>query len=45
LEDRIQDIDQQEAALSQVELKLIELTDYLIAANQIVSAPVDIEFA
>jgi hypothetical protein len=45
LEDRIQDIDQQEAALSQVELKLIELTDYLIAANQTVSAPVDIEFA
>ncbi|MEI8158020.1 MAG: dynamin family protein [Burkholderiales bacterium] len=45
LEDRIQDIDQQEAALSQVELKLIELTDYLIAANQPVSTPVDIEFA
>jgi len=45
LEDRIQDIDQQEAALSQVELKLIELTDYLIAANQPVNAPVDIEFA
>jgi hypothetical protein len=45
LEDRIQDIDQQEAALSQVELKLIELTDYLIAANQPVSASVDIEFA
>ena len=45
LEDRIQDIDQQEAALSQVELKLIELTDYLIAANQPVVTPVDIEFA
>jgi hypothetical protein len=45
LEDRIQDIDQQEAALSQVELKLIELTDYLIAANQPVGPVVDIEFA
>jgi hypothetical protein len=45
LEDRIQDIDQQEAALSQVELKLIELTDYLIAANHPVSTSVDIEFA
>jgi hypothetical protein len=45
LEDRIQDIDQQEAALSQVELKLIELTDYLIAANQPDTPPVDIEFA
>ena len=45
LEDRIQDIDQQEAALSQVELKLEELTDYLIAANQPVGPAVDIEFA
>ena len=45
LEDRIQDIDQQDAALKQVELKLIELTDYLIAANQPISSPVDIEFA
>jgi len=45
LEDRIQDIDQQEAALSQVELKLIELTDYLIASNQPLRSPVDIEFA
>jgi len=46
LEDRIQDIDQQEAALSQIELKLIELTDYLIAANQAPSATsVDVEFA
>ncbi len=45
LEDRIQDIDQQEAALSHVELKLTELTDYLIAVNQPISTPVDIEFA
>lgn len=45
LEDRIQDIDQQEAALGQIELKLIELTDYLIAANQNTGTPVDVEFA
>lgn len=46
LEDRIQDIDQQETALAQIELKLIELTDYLIAANQTSSStPVDVEFA
>ncbi len=45
LEDRIQDIDQQEAALNQIELKLIELTDYLIAANQTNHTPVDVEFA
>ena len=45
LEDRIQDIDQQEAALNQVELKLIELTDYLIAANQSSTTAVDGEFA
>ncbi|MBI2750967.1 MAG: dynamin family protein [Burkholderiales bacterium] len=46
LEDRIQDIDQQETALAQIELKLIELTDYLIAANQPTSGtPVDVEFA
>lgn len=46
LEDRIQDIDQQEAALAQIELKLIELTDYLIAANQATSTTtVDVEFA
>jgi hypothetical protein len=46
LEDRIQDIDQQETALAQIELKLIELTDYLIAANQTSSnTSVDVEFA
>jgi len=45
LEDRIQDIDQQEAALGQIELKLIELTDYLIAANQNTGTHVDVEFA
>nr|WP_315491075.1 dynamin family protein [uncultured Rhodoferax sp.] len=45
LEDRIQDVDQQEAALSQIELKLIELTDYLIAAHRPASSEVDIAFA
>ena len=45
LEDRIQDIDQQEAALGQIEVKLIELTDYLIAANQNTDTHVDVEFA
>ena len=46
LEDRIQDIEQQEVALAQVELKLIELTDYLMASNEATAADnVDIEFA
>ena len=45
LEDRIQDVDQQEAALSQIELKLIELTDYLIAANRPAGTEIDIAFA
>jgi hypothetical protein len=45
LEDRIQDVDQQEAALNQIELKLIELTDYLIAANQPSSSAVDVAVA
>ncbi len=42
LEDRIQDVDQQEAALSQIELKLIELTDYLIAAHRPAGVAVDV---
>ena len=46
LEDRIQDIEQQEVALQQVELKLIELTDYLMASNEATASDtVDIEFA
>lgn len=45
LEDRIQDVDQQEAALSQIELKLIELTDYLIASHRPAGTPIDIAFA
>ena len=45
LEDRIQDVDQQEAALSQIELKLIELTDYLIAAHRPAGTPIDIDIA
>ena len=43
LEDRIQDVDQQEAALSQIELKLIELTDYLIASHRPAGTPIDID--
>ena len=45
LEDRIQDVDQQEAALNQIELKLIELTDYLIAAHRQAGTAADIAFA
>jgi hypothetical protein len=45
LEDRIQDIDQQEVALNQIELKLIELTDYLIAAHSQVGSAVDTALA
>lgn len=45
LEDRIQDVDQQEAALSQIELKLIELTDYLIASHRPAGTPIDIDIA
>ena len=37
LEERVKDIDQQEAALCQVELKLIELTDHLLAANRAIT--------
>jgi len=45
LEDRIQDVEQQEMALSQIELKLIELTDYLIASHRPANTAVDIVFA
>ena len=34
LEERIQEIDQQEAVLDQLDMKLVELTDYLITANE-----------
>lgn len=37
LEERVKDIDQQETALCQVELKLIELTDHLLAANRAIT--------
>lgn len=37
LEERVKDIDQQETALYQVELKLIELTDHLLAANRAIT--------
>lgn len=45
LDDRIQDIENQELALNQVELKLIELTDYLIAASPAPDATLDIACA
>ncbi len=45
LEDRIQDVDQQEVALNQIELKLIELTDYLIAAHKQADTEVDVAIA
>ena len=34
LEERIQEIDHQEAVLDQLDMKLVELTDYLITANE-----------
>jgi hypothetical protein len=34
LEERIQEIDHQEAVLDQLDMKLVELTDYLISANE-----------
>ena len=34
LEERIQEIDLQEAVLDQLDMKLVELTDYLITANE-----------
>ena len=45
LEDRIQDIEQQSAALNQIDAKLAELTEYLIVSNQPSSTVVDVEFA
>lgn len=43
LEERIQDIDQQELAIDQLGLKLAELTSYLVAANQDNLTEVDLE--
>ena len=41
LDERIQDVEQQEVAISQIELKLIELTDYLIASHQPANGPIE----
>jgi hypothetical protein len=38
LEDRIQEIEQQSTALNQLDVKLTELTSYLIAAQDVVQA-------
>lgn len=45
LEDRIQEIDHQAAVLGQLDLKLLELTDYLIAAQDVTAeeTAVDVE--
>jgi hypothetical protein len=45
LEERIQDIAQQELAMDQLGLKLAELTSYLVAANQDNLTQVDLELA
>lgn len=45
LEDRIYDIEQQSTALNQVDAKLAELTEYLIASNQPAKMVVDVELA
>ncbi len=44
LEDRIQEIEQQGAALNQLDAKLVELTNYLIAAQNTVKNAADVEF-
>jgi hypothetical protein len=45
LEERIQDIESQGASLNQVDVKLSELTAYLIESNQPAKAVLDVEFA
>ena len=45
LEERMKDIDQQETAIDQLELKLAELTSYLIAVQPEPAAEVDLEIA
>jgi len=45
LEERIQDIESQGASLNQVDVKLSELTTYLIESNQPAKAVLDLEFA
>ena len=43
LEDRIQEIEQQALALNQLDLKLLELTNYLIAAQDTTDVEMDIQ--
>jgi hypothetical protein len=43
LEDRIQDIERQSASLNQIDTKLVELTTYLIGANQVAKPVADVE--
>ena len=45
LDDRIQEFEEQEQALVQLESKLQELTSYLIAAQNVTAAQVDLEIA
>ena len=45
LEERIRDIESQGASLNQVDVKLSELTTYLIESNQPAKAVLDLEFA
>jgi hypothetical protein len=43
LEDRIQEFEQQGVAVQQLDDKLMELTSYLIAAQEVVSTELDVE--
>ncbi len=45
LEDRIAEIETQEAVLDQLDLKLVELTDYLISSNETHALASELEFA
>jgi hypothetical protein len=45
LDDRIQEFEEQEQALVQLEAKLLELTSYLIAAQDVTTPQVDLEIA
>ena len=45
LEERIREIDVQEATLDQLDIKLVELTDYLISSNDTHALSTELEFA
>ena len=45
LEERIREIDVQEATLDQLDIKLVELTDYLISSNESHVLSTELEFA